>query len=131
MVPTVVRVGAVMFVTAVTICCCDNNVLHLIALFSCAMMGVFLVGESQRSYYEVAPSDVWFPWTIVSTGYPLGECIFAAPLAAGRGATRGWTCVRISGSVESLGMSHMGTHLELYRLRLLFWRTHLQQVNSS
>ena len=35
----------------------------------------------------MAPSDVVFPWTIISIRYTLGECVFAAPLTANKGAT--------------------------------------------
>ena len=57
----VVRVGAVTFVTTVTICC-DNNV----TFFSCAMMGV-------RRTLDILLSNVFF---------------FAAPIAAGKGTTK-------------------------------------------
>ena len=61
----VVRVGAVTFVTTVTICC-DNNVDAWQHFSSSAMMGECML----------------------SIRYPLVECVFAAPLATGKGTTK-------------------------------------------
>ena len=78
-VSTVVRVGALTFVTTVTICC-DNTLLTPGSSFLMRGDGCML-----------------------SIRYPFVECIFFLPqrLLQARARQKGWTGVRIFGSVES------------------------------
>ena len=63
---------------------------------------------------------------ILSIRYPLVECVFLPQrLLQARARQKGWTNVRIFGSVESWGMSHVGTHSDVIVLAGVFLKRNI------